>query len=88
MRVFLIKRKGATILDNMYFDREVSFVDDSKIIVGILFFRKKDAEAYLKTFEYSELYEIVGATVDKSNADNRKGSQYATTSQATPLQNE
>jgi hypothetical protein len=74
MRVFIIKHKGATIWHNMYFDRKVSFSDDNEINIGILFFRKKDAQAYLKTFKYSEFYEVVGANVDKSNADNRKGS--------------
>jgi len=36
--------------------------------------RKKDAEAYLKTLEYKEFYEVVGATVDKPNLDNRRSS--------------
>ena len=74
MRVFLIKHKGATIWQNMYFDKEVTFSDGNKINTGKLFFRKKDAEAYLKALEYNEFYEVVGATVDKSNVDNRKRS--------------
>ena len=74
MRVYLIKHKGATIWQNMFFDREFTFSDNKKINSGILFFRKKDAEAYLKTLEYKEFYEVVGATVDKSNFDNRRSS--------------
>ena len=74
MRVYLIKHKGATIWQNMFFDREFTFSDNNKIHSGILFFRKKDAEAYLKTLEYKEFYEVVGATVDKSNFDNRRSS--------------
>ena len=69
MRIYLIKHTGATIWQNMYFDREFTFTDNNKIHSGILFFRKKDAEAYLKTLEYKEFYEVVGATVDKSNFD-------------------
>ena len=74
MRVFLIKHKGATIWQNMFFDREFTFSNNNKIYSGILFFRKKDAEAYLETLEYKEFYEVVGATVDKSNFDNRRSS--------------
>lgn len=74
MRVFLIKNKGATIWQNMYFDKEITFSDGNKINAGKLFFRKKDAEAYLKSLEYNEFYEVVGATVDKSIIDNRKSS--------------
>ena len=74
MRVFIIKHKGATIWQNMYFDKEITFSDGNKINAGKLFFRKKDAEAYLKALEHNEFYEVVGATVDKSDADNRKRS--------------
>ena len=74
MRVFIIKHKGASIWQNMYFDKEITFSDGNKINVSKLFFRKKDAEAYLKALEYNEFYEVVGATVDKSYTDNRKKS--------------
>jgi hypothetical protein len=74
MRVFIIKNKGATIWQNMYFDKEITFSDGNKINAGKLFFRKKDAEAYLKALEHNEFYEVVGATVDKSYTDNRKRS--------------
>lgn len=74
MRVYLIKHSGATIWQNMFFDREFTFFDNNKIHSGILFFRKKDAEAYLKSLKHKELYEVVGATVDKSDKDNRRSS--------------
>ena len=74
MRVYLVKHTGATIWQNMYFDRELTFSDGNKINAGLLFFRKKDAEAFLKTLEYKQFYEVVGATVDKSNFDNRRSS--------------
>ena len=64
MRVFIIKRKGSTIWQNMYFDKEIIFSNGNKINTSKLFFRKKDAEAYLKALEYNEFYQIVGATVD------------------------
>jgi hypothetical protein len=66
MRVFLIKRKGATYWANMFFDKHITFSDGNKITTGILFFRKKDAQAYLKSVEYNEFYEVVGATVDNA----------------------
>ncbi len=66
MRVFIIKRKGATYYDNMYFDSRITFSDGNKITTGILFFRKKDAQAYLKSIGYNEFYEVVGATVDNA----------------------
>jgi hypothetical protein len=72
MRIFSIKYKGASTWQNMYFSREFTFSDNNKIIAGILFFRKKDAEAYLNTLEFKEYYEVVGATVDKSKLDNRR----------------
>ena len=56
----------------MVFDRELTFSDGDKIYAGLVFFRKKDAEKYLQTFDYKEYYEVIGATVDKSLKDNRK----------------
>lgn len=72
MRAFVIKHTGKTIWQNMLFDREITFSDDEKVFAGLLFFRKKDAKKYLKTFEYKQLYEVIGVTIDKSKKDNRK----------------
>lgn len=66
MRVFLIKRKGATYWANMLFDSKITFSDGNIISTGMLFFRKKDAKAYLKSVQYNEFYEVVGATVDNA----------------------
>jgi len=72
MRIYLIKCTGATIWQNLYFDRRAIFPDGEKIYLGVFFFHKKDAKAYLETLENNEFYEVVGATVDKSKTDNRK----------------
>jgi len=65
MRVYLIRRKGAAnTWYNILTSREITFSDGNKIYTGLLFLRKKDAKAYLKTLLYPELYEVVGATVD------------------------
>jgi hypothetical protein len=64
MRVFIIKHKGANTWGNMFFDRELTFSDGNTIHAGMLFFRKKDAQAYLRSLEFKEYYEVVGATVD------------------------
>lgn len=71
MRAFTIKRRGKTIWQNMMFDRVLTFSDEDKIYVGLLFFRKKDAKKYLDTFQYKEYYEVIGVTIDKSKKDNR-----------------
>lgn len=72
MRAFAIKHIGKTIWQNMFFNREITFSDNDKVYAGLLFFRKKDAQKYLETFEYKEHYEVVGMTIDKSEKDNRK----------------
>ena len=74
MRAFAIKHTGKTILQNMLFDREIIFSDNDKVFAGLLFFRKKDAQKYLDTFEYKQFYEVIGVTIDKSENDNRKSS--------------
>lgn len=74
MRAFALKHKGKSILQNMMFDRELTFSDGDKVFAGLLFFRKKDAKKYLETFQYKECYEIIGVTIDKSDKDNRVSS--------------
>ena len=72
MRAYTIKHKGKTIWQNMVFDREITFSDNSGIYAGLIFLRKKDAKKYLGTYEYKEFYEVIGLTVDKSIKDNRR----------------
>jgi hypothetical protein len=75
MRVYLIKHKGATIINNITFDESLQFPDGGKVYTARLFFRKKHAQKYLSSFRYPEFFEVVGATVDKSSKDNRKNKQ-------------
>lgn len=79
LRVFLIKHKGAVIWQNISLDREIVFSDGGKVFASLVFFRKKDAEAYLRTLGYKDFYEVVGATVDKVEGDNRKSNKILTT---------
>ena len=72
MRVYLIKRKGATIAQNLVYSHKVYVEDEFIGHVGLWFFRKKEAKRYLSSFEHPELFEVVGATVDKVEQDNRK----------------
>jgi hypothetical protein len=72
MRIFIIKYKGANIWQNFVTEKQLTFKDEVKILTGYFFFRKKDAEKYLKTFEYSEFFEVVGCGVDQTKGDNRK----------------
>jgi len=71
MRAYIIKHKGKAHQSNMYYDRDVTFLNDDKIYIGILFFKKKDAKKYLDTIGGKEYYEVVGVTVDNSKQDNR-----------------
>jgi len=72
MRAFAIKRTGKTIWQNMLFDREITFFNNDKVYTGLLFFRKKDAQKYLETFEHKQFYEVIGLTIDKADKDNRR----------------
>jgi hypothetical protein len=72
MKIYTIKNKGANIWQNFVTEKQLTFKDEVKILVGYVFFRKKDAEKYLKTFKYSELFEVIGCTVDQTKGDNRK----------------
>jgi len=72
LRLYTIKRKGATQKDNLVPEDVITFFDDEKVYVGYWFFHKKDAERYLKSFNYPELFEVVGMTVDSVKQDNRK----------------
>jgi len=71
MRAFIIKHRGKSRWQNMVFDREITFSDKDKIYAGLLFFRKKDAQKYLETYQYKEYYEVIGVTIDDSSKDNR-----------------
>jgi hypothetical protein len=72
MRAFAIKHIGKTIWQNLILDRELKFSNNDRVYAGLLFFRKKDAQKYLETFEYKQFYEVIGITIDKSKKDNRK----------------
>jgi hypothetical protein len=72
MRIYIIKHKGANIWQNTVTEQRIKINNEIEILAGYSFFRKKDALKYLKTFKYSEFFEVVGCTVDKTNADNRK----------------
>ena len=69
MRIYLIKRKGSTYWWNMVLDRSITFADETKVFCDFIFYRKKDAQKYLKTFEHKEYFEVVGATIDKSKTN-------------------
>lgn len=72
MRAFAIKHKGKSILQNMTFDREITFSDGHKVYTSLLFMRKKDAKKYLDTFQWKDFYEVIGVTIDRSEKDNRR----------------
>jgi hypothetical protein len=72
MRGYIIKHKGKTWIGNMIFDTSIRYANGEKVYAQYLFYRKKDALKYLKTFKYSECFEVIGVTFDKSSIDNRK----------------
>ena len=73
MKIYIIKHKGktwwATLVGNSL---EVTLSDGYVVNCGRYFFRKKDARAFLKIYEYNEYLEIVSAEVEKSKKDTRK----------------
>lgn len=71
MRAFTIKHTGKTIWCNMFIDGHMQLHDKTVAYTGILFFRKKDAQKYLNTFQFKEHFEVIGVTIDKSKKDNR-----------------
>jgi hypothetical protein len=73
MRAFTIKHKGKTHALNIVTESSFTIGEKQRIYTGLLFFRKKDARAYLETYgEVKEFFEVVGMTIDKCDQDNRK----------------
>lgn len=72
MRIYVIKRKGASIWQNISVSTTMVYENQSKSLCGYFFLRKKDAEKHLKTYKYSEFFEVIGCSVDKAKGDNRK----------------
>ena len=66
MRAYTIKRKGVATLGNMLFGQSITYNNGNKIYCDLLFYRKKDAQRYLKTFAFSDLFEVVGLTFDNN----------------------
>ncbi len=57
----------------MLLNNTLEFSDSHKIYYDFVFYRKRDANRYLDTFGgYKEYFEVVGATLDESEKDNRK----------------
>ena len=72
MNIWLIKHKGANYWDNYIMDREITLTDDTKFYAQLCFYRRKDAQAYLKAKNYPEFYEVVKFTSKFKTGDNRK----------------
>lgn len=63
MKIWIIKRKGGVI---QWYSFPLNFtltVGDKKFYTDYVFYRKKDAKAYLKTFGYPDLFEVVGISL-------------------------
>ena len=65
MRTFIIKRKEAATLKNLFFNTEISFSDNTTIYAGLLFLRKKEEKKYLSTLKCKNFYEVIGVTINK-----------------------
>lgn len=65
MKIWIIVHKGARWWGNIVF----LFSED---YAGKYFLRKKDAAMELATFKHSEFLEVISATLEPSNQDNRK----------------
>lgn len=73
MKIYLIKHRGKTILQNLIaVDTSILEEEGNKCFAGQYFFRLKDAKKHLNTFGYKEFFEITSAEVKESKQDNRK----------------
>lgn len=72
MKAYTIKSSGATITRNILWEVRQDLKEDAWFHTGVIFFRKKDAQKYLDTLKYKELYQIVALNIDKVNQDNRR----------------
>ena len=59
MNFWVIKHKGADYWGNYMHDYELTFQDDSKVWAQLVFYRRKDAQKYLKNKDYGEYYEVM-----------------------------
>ena len=60
MNVWLIKYRGANYWYDYIHDREIT-IDDKTFYAQLCFYRRKDAQAYLKEKSYAEFYELLEA---------------------------
>ena len=70
MNIWLIKYKGANYWGNYIHDREIT-IDDKTFYAQLCFYRRKDAQAYLKALSYAEFYEVIKFSSQFKTGDNR-----------------
>ena len=70
MNIWLIKHKGANYWGNYMHDTEIT-IDDKTLYAQLCFYRRKDAQAYLKALSYSEFYEVIKFSSQFKTGDNR-----------------
>jgi len=70
MNIWLIKHKGANYWGNYMHDKEIT-IDDKTLYAQLCFYRRKDAQAYLKALLYAEFYEVIKFNSQFKTGDNR-----------------
>ena len=71
MNIWLIKNKGANYLGNyLHLSGEMEFSDGSKIYSHRAFYRRKDAQKYIKALDYNDHLEVVKFTSKFKTASN------------------
>jgi hypothetical protein len=73
MKIYVIKNKGATIIQNFLgLGYEMTIGEKDSFYTGTFFFRKKDAKKYIGSQTFPEYYEILAVELPRSNKDNRR----------------
>lgn len=71
INIWLIKHKGANHWGNYMHNYELT-IDNKPLYAQLCFYRRKDAQAYLKTLSYPEFYEVIKFNSQFKTGDNRK----------------
>ncbi len=59
MHFWILKHKGADYWGNYMHSYEITFNDNEKVWADLIFYRRKDAQKYLKSKEYGQYYEVM-----------------------------
>ncbi len=74
MNIWLVKRKGANYFGNYDVSTEIEFGDGTTIYAMKAFYRRKDAQKYIKGLTYNDHLEVIKFT-SKFNQETINGTE-------------